>query len=99
MPGEHNFEHLPLLLRQRGPARLGRPPFFSPQTKANRDARQAHSESLLTASQSLTENWQERKATRQEEAEEENLPILPRGIPILLKVDPSLDLDVLREKF
>lgn len=99
MPGEHNFEHLPLLLRQRGPARLGRPPAPSPQTRANRDARRAHSESLITASQSLTENWRERKASREEHAQEENRPILPQGIPILLQVDPSLDLDVLREKF
>jgi len=29
----------------------------------------------------------------------ENLPVIPEGIPILLQVDPSLELDVLRDKF
>jgi hypothetical protein len=95
MPGQHNFEHLPLLLRYRGTARLrgfGTP---SPQTLANRNARQAHSEALRTAGQSLTANWQESRAQRQNQ----QLPVIPEGIPILLQVDPGLELDVLREKF
>jgi hypothetical protein len=50
---------------------------------------------LLTASQALTTNWQQRRAER----EGQDLPIIPRGIPILLQVDPGLDLDVLRDKF
>lgn len=95
MPGQQSFEHLPLLLRYRGRARLqggGNP---SPQTRANQNARQAHSDSLQNASQSLTGNWQQRKAQRQGQA----LPPIPQGIPILLRVDPSLDLDILRDKF
>lgn len=95
MPGDHNFEHLPLLLRYRGIARLrgfGTP---SPQTVANRNARQGHSEALRTAGQALSVNWQERRAQRQDQ----DLPVIPEGIPILLQVDPSLELDVLREKF
>jgi hypothetical protein len=67
----------------------------SPQTRANKNARQAHSGALLTASQALTTNWQQRRAER----EGQDLPIIPRGIPILLQVDPGLDLDVLRDKF
>jgi Subtilase family len=95
MPGQHNFEHLPLLLRYRGIARLrgfGTP---SPQTVANRNARQGHSDALRTSGQTLSTNWQERRALRQGQ----DLPVIPEGIPILLQVDPSLDLDVLREKF
>jgi hypothetical protein len=95
MPGEHNFEHLPLVLSYQGTARLkgfGSP---SPQTVANRNARQVHSTSLANSAQALTTNWQERKAQRQEE----EAPVIPQGIPILLQVDPSLDLDVLRDKF
>jgi Subtilase family len=95
MPGQHNFEHLPLLLRYQGRARLkgfGSP---SPQTVANRNARQAHSDSLLTSAQSLKANWETRKA----QSLQEGVPVIPQGIPILLQVDPSLDLDVLREKF
>jgi hypothetical protein len=95
MPGQHNFEHLPLLLRYRGIALLrgfGTP---SPQTVANRNARQGHSDALRTSGQTLSANWQERRAQRQDQ----DLPVIPEGIPILLQVDPSLDLDVLREKF
>jgi len=95
MPGQHNFEHLPLLLRYQGRARLRGGGTQSPQTRANRNARQAHSDSLRGASQSLTANWQERKAQRQDQ----DLPVIPQGIPILLQVDPSLDLDVLRDKY
>ena len=95
MPGQHNFEHLPLLLRYRGIALLrgfGTP---SPQTVANRNARQGHSDALRTSGQTLSANWQERRDQRQGQ----DLPVIPEGIPILLQVDPSLDLDVLREKF
>ncbi len=99
MPGEHNFEHLPLLLRERGPARLSRPPAQSPQTIANRNARRAHSEALLESSRLVTATWRQRRAEREAIAGEQGLPVLPRGVPILLQVDPSLDLDVLREKF
>jgi Subtilase family len=95
MPGQHNFEHLPLLLRYQGRARLIGGGETAPQTKANRNARQAHSFSLETSARSLTSNWQHRKARSQEEG----APVIPQGIPILLQVDPGLDLDVLREKF
>jgi hypothetical protein len=95
MPGEHHFEHLPLLLRYQGRARLKRGGSTSPQTLANRNARQAHSIFLTTSAQSLTANWQGRQAQSREHA----ASFIPQGIPILLQVDPSLDLDVLREKF
>lgn len=95
MPGQHNFEHLPLLLRYQGPARLrggGNP---SPQTKANKNARAAHSESLGSAAQSLSANWRSLQTQRTDQ----DLPVLSKGIPVLLQIDPNLDLDVLREKF
>lgn len=95
MPGPHNFEHLPLLLRFEGRARLrggGKP---SPQTVANRNARQAHSATLKGAAHALSGSWRQQQAQRQGLA----LPVIPNGIPILLKVDPGLDLDVLRERF
>jgi len=95
MADQHRFEHLPLLLRYQGRARLQGGGNQSPQTRANRNARRAHSDSLRNASDSLTTNWEQRQAQRQEQA----LPVIPQGIPILLQVDPSLDLDVLREKF
>ncbi|MBU9680484.1 S8 family peptidase [Burkholderia multivorans] len=95
MPGGHNFEHLPLLLRYRGRAKLPGGGKTNPQTVANKNARQAHSAYLHGAAQSLSDKWREQRAARDANA----LPVLPHGIPILLKVDTGLDLDVLREKF
>jgi hypothetical protein len=95
MPGQHNFEHLPLILREQGRAKLKGGGTPSPQTIANRNARQAHSASLTSSAQSLKTNWETIKA----QSAEQGVPIIPRGVPILLQVDPRLDLDVLREKF
>lgn len=98
MPGAHNFEHLPLLLRYQGKARLRGGGDPSPQTLLNKGAqRQAHSIALDTAAQSLSANWQARRVQRQ--AVGEPLPDIPAGIPILLQIDTGLDLDALRAKF
>ncbi len=95
MPDQHNFDHLPLLLRYQGRALLRGGGDQSPQTKANRNVRKTHSDGLRGSAQLLTKTWQERKAAR----EQAELPTIPKDIPILLQVDPGLDLDVLREKF
>jgi hypothetical protein len=98
MPGAHNFEHLPLLLRYQGKALLRGGGGPSPQTLANKGAqRQAHSVALDSAAQALSQNWQDRKAQRQ--AAGLALPDIPVGIPILLQIDTGLDLDALRAKF
>ena len=98
MPRADNFGHLPLLLRYRGKARLRGGGSPSPQTLANKGVqRQAHSLALNTAVQSLTSNWQARKDHRQ--AAGATLPDIPAGIPVLLQIDPGLDLDSLRDKF
>lgn len=91
----HQFEHLPLLLRYRGRAKLRGGGSLSPQTLANRNARAAHSASLGTSASTLAANWKALDTAR----ETKNLPVLPAGKPILVKVDPGLDLDVLRDKF
>ncbi len=95
MPPRDNFQHLPLLLTSRGPARLHGGAKKSPQTIANTKARQAHSDSLRASVQALREDWETRALQR----EDDDLPIISKGIPILVQVDPSLELDVLREKF
>jgi hypothetical protein len=95
MPGQHNFEHLKLILRERGRAKLKGRGNASPETIANRNARKAHSTALTTAARSLKTNWE----TIKTQSAEQGVPIIPQGIPILLKIDPQLDLDVLREKF
>ncbi|HMO84089.1 MAG TPA: S8 family peptidase [Lacipirellulaceae bacterium] len=95
MAASHNFEHLPLLLRHRGKARLYGGGGPTPQTVANRNSRGAHSRGLHTAARSTLAGWQSLQAQRQAD----NLPVIPNGVPLLLQIDPSLDLDVLREKF
>ncbi len=95
MPGAHNFEHLPLLLRYRGRARLPRGGKTDPQTLENKNARQAHSTYLRGAAKSLSNSWRQRQAERAVAA----LPVIPNGVPLLLKVDPGLELDVLRRHF
>ena len=95
MPETHNFEHLPLLMRQRGPARLtgrGNP---TPQTVANRQSTARHSAALQTASGDAIREYKQFR----DEREAEGRPVLPSGIPLLLQVDPGLDLDALRHYF
>jgi len=95
MPGNHQFEHLPLLLRYQGRARLrggGNP---SPQTVANKAARATHSAALTRSATGLSTYWKNQIAER----DAQGLPVLPAGKPILVQVDPDLDLDVLRDKF
>lgn len=95
MPIANNFEHLPLVLRSTGPARLKHGGKQSPQTKVNKREPSAHSATLSSSLEALSANWRTRRAAR----EEEELPILPKGIPILFQIDPNLDLDELRSRF
>lgn len=96
MPGEHNFEHLQLVRSYRGPAKLRGGGDPSPQTIANRNAeRQAHSNALRASSQAWSATWQGLRENRNQAG----LPDIPAGMPILLQVDPNLDIDVLRDKF
>lgn len=97
MPDAHQFEYLPLIRTFKGPAKLRGGGKRSPQTIMNSNARQAHSLALDTAAQAFSANWQARKALRQ--AAGQVFPNIPSGVPILLQVDPGLDLDALRKKF
>lgn len=95
MPEAHNFEHLPLLMRHRGPAKLtggGNP---TPQTVANRQSSERHSAALQSASDEVIR----RHKQQIEEREAQERPVLPSGVPLLLQVDPGLDLDFLRHHF
>lgn len=98
MPGTHNFEHLPLLLRYQGKARLRGGGDPSPQTLANKGVRRhEHSVALDSAAQALSAIWQDRKAQRL--ASGQTFAEMPAGIPILLQIDTGLDIDALRAKF
>lgn len=89
------FQHLPLPLRYRGDALIrggGKP---AVQTRDNRANYATHAATLRTSATSVTGAWQRQQADRQATG----LPEAPKGVPILLQVDPNLDLDALREKF
>jgi hypothetical protein len=96
MPGPQ-FDYLPLLRTYKGRARLGGGGNTAPQTVANRNVRQTHSATLDAAAQAFSTDWKARKAQRQ--ATDPTLPEVPAGVPLLLEVDPSLDLDALRHHF
>lgn len=89
------FPLLPLLLRYTGPAKIAGGGGTSATTKANRDNPTAHSGRLGGQASAATGAWQQ----AQEKRADEGRPVLASGIPLLLKIDPNFDLDLLRDKF
>lgn len=95
MPPDHQFDYLPLVLRERGPARFPpAPQAQDPTTANNRSNRPAHAGDLRTRLANVSTNWQLRQNARAQDG----LPPIT-GIPMLLKIDTSLDLDDLRKQF
>ena len=95
MPPPNKFQHLPLLLRYQGPALIYGGGTQADQTRDNKQNPAGHSGSLRGSATNVISASQARKAKRTQQG----LPVVPEGIPVLLQVDPSLDLDVLRDKF
>ena len=94
MPGEHNFEHLPLLVRHQGRAPL-RAAVSHPHRRWRTGMRDKRIASSADRSAIAHDNWQKRKA----QAGSRNSLSFPRASRFSLQVDPSLEFDVLREKF
>lgn len=95
MPPSNTFQHLPLLLRYQGPALIHGGGKQADQTRDNKQNPAGHSSSLRGSATNVIAATQSRKVQRTQQG----LPVVPEGIPVLLQIDPSLDLDVLREKF
>ena len=95
MPPNHQFQHLPLLLRYQGTALIRRGGKQSPDTKANRANYATHAGTLRVAAGSASRAWK----TQQDKRQQDQLPVAPAGMPVLLQVDPDFDLDILRKKF
>src|SRR5437899_2126529 len=89
------FQHLPLILRFRGDARLQGGGKEAVATKTAKADRAGHSATLGTNARNASGLWK----VRLEQREQDNLPPLPKGIPLLLEIDPSLDLDDLARIF
>jgi hypothetical protein len=92
---DHGFDHLALVLRSEGAARLPRPQFESAEADSNKANRPGHADQLRRGIREVVSAWQKRRSERSDL----NLPIIEAGVPLLLKVDTSLDLDALRHFF
>jgi hypothetical protein len=78
-----------------GPARLTGGGETNPTTAANRGNRARHARSLEGSALAWSNAWK----TRQEDRAANDFPPIEDGIPLLLKIDPSLDIDELRKRF
>ncbi|QDU09648.1 S8 family peptidase [Gimesia aquarii] len=95
MPNGHNFQHLPLLRRESGPAQLGRPPRESQKTRDNKSDRTSHSGNLFGSAFSVSNT---RKSVETDRVAK-SFPDLQAGLALLLQIDTSLDVDKLRRLF
>ena len=92
MAENNGFTHLPLPLLFQGKPKLRGGGAVSAQTKRNTANRITHGGYVKHRSAELSRFWKERRAERSENA----LPEIETGIPILLEIDPSTDIDFLR---
>src|SRR6266542_4367903 len=95
MPPTRTFDYLPLILRKQGPARYS-PVVIpeNPQTADNKLNRASHGGGLSARAGVIVTAWE----ARQQKRADEGLPQI-KGIPLLLKIDTTLDIDLLRHTF
>lgn len=93
MAGTNDFIHLPFPLKKAGQARYPQTPIPGKLiTNRNKQNRQAHSNGLHSQAQGLSRFWQDRKDARNQQ----NLPTIAGGIPFLLEIEPTTDVEFLR---
>ena len=92
MAGNNNFTHLPLPFIFRGKPKLRGGNLPSEQTIKNRTNRVTHGGYVKRRAAELSHFWKERRTERIDQ----ELPLIETGIPILLEIDPSADIDFLR---
>lgn len=92
MVENRDFTHLPLPLLFQGKPKLHGGSTISAQTKRNTSNRIIHGGYVKRRSAELSRFWKERRAERLENT----LPEIETGIPILLEIDPSVEIDFLR---
>jgi len=94
MADPHGFAHLRLLFREHGSARFPPAPQSNADTDAAKKDRSTHATTLSGSAATVSQSWNRVQATRATDAK----PPLPVGIPLLLKIDPGLDIDELTGK-
>lgn len=87
-----SLPHLRLVTRAQGKARLFGGGEASERTQKNKAERAQHSAALMHSVQHGAAGWKEQQSGRAEQG----LPSLSSGVPLLLQIDPGLDLDQLR---
>lgn len=92
MANNLDFRHLPIPLVLQGKPKLFGGGKTSVTTKSNRNNRVNHGAYIKMRSAELSRFWKERRFDR----EQSDLPAIETGIPILLEIDPSSDIDFLR---
>ena len=92
MAENKDFSHLPLPFVFTGKPKLHGGGKSSEQTTHNRNNRVSHGEYLKRRSSELSFFWKERRIKR----EEDHLPKIKAGIPLLLEIDPESDIEFLR---
>lgn len=92
MDKNRDFSHLPLPLLYKGKPKLHGYNSSYEQTARNLNDRICHGKYLKRRSLELSHFWKERRANRLKES----LPKIEAGIPILLQIDPSSNIEFLR---
>lgn len=88
----NQYKHLPLPIRHQGRPKLSGGGSPDPRTLENKINRTIHGQKLRREVTNASEYWKLLRETRVTE----NLPNLSSGIPLLLQIDPSVDIDFLR---
>lgn len=89
MADNKGFIHLPLPMILRGKPKLHGGSTPSQTTSRNRENRTTHGAHIKRRARELSQFWTERRISRAQQ----KLPAIETGIPILLEIDPSSDID------
>jgi len=88
MADNSDFKHLYLPMVRKGKPKLNGGGTLSSDTKNNRDNRAVHGLYIKRRSAELSRFWKDRR-------QQSGLPVIETGIPILLEIDPSSDINFL----
>ncbi|GBU20587.1 hypothetical protein R80B4_00465 [Fibrobacteres bacterium R8-0-B4] len=92
MDSTKEFMHLPFPLKENGKPFFRRPMVEPPSlTEQYRQSRQSHGSNLKRQAKELSTMWN----ARRNERKQQNLPEIKGGIPFLLQMDPTVDVDFL----
>ncbi len=94
MVDSQSFPHLHFVRRTKGRAKLHGGGKTSEQTLKNKADRAGHSAAISSAADTALSDWKQQQLER----ERRGLPALAAGVPLLLRIDPGLDLDQLRSQ-